>query len=189
MVNILISWKHSFRRLSEEHEMTKKKKQAIDNLLNSGKISKSTYELFDREIAEAVAEIEKQQQALLAKMKTKAEELEGEIGTLEMLLANFEIQHVAGEVDEEVYQREASLLSVGLEFARQELTTVRDTANQLLDNEQITPAVSEQQGENANVSRTEVTVVETQPPQTQQQPNEASQNPVEPLPAEVKTGN
>jgi hypothetical protein len=120
-------------------------------------------------------------------MKTKEEELEGEIGTLEMLLANFEIQHVAGEIEEEAYQRESIVLSVGLDTARQELATVRDTVNQLLGNGAATATMTEQ-GANAEVSRTEVTVVETQSSKTQQ-PNEPPQNPVEPLPAEVKTGN
>lgn len=131
MVLELISWKHSFRKLTEENEMAKKKKQALDNLLNSGRISQSTYELIGNEIGEAIAEIEKQQQALLEKMNSKMADLEEQIKMLEMLLANSEIQHVAGEVDEEVYQRETNLLSTGLEASRQELSSIRDAVNQL----------------------------------------------------------
>jgi hypothetical protein len=127
----LISWKHSFRKLSEEFEMAKKKKQALDNLLNSGRISMSTHELISKEIEEALIEIEKQQKALLEKMNTKMVELEGQIKTLEMLLADSEIRHVTGEVEEEVYQRESSLLSMGLETSRQELDLVKDAVTQL----------------------------------------------------------
>jgi len=82
--------------------MAKKKKQALDNLLSNGRISQSTHELFNKEIADVIAEIGRQQRDLLEKMKFKVRELEGQIKTLEMLLANFEIQHVTGEVDEEV---------------------------------------------------------------------------------------
>jgi len=39
MVLNLISWKHSFNRLNEEFEMAKKKKQALDNLFETGRIS------------------------------------------------------------------------------------------------------------------------------------------------------
>jgi len=131
MVLKLISWKHSFKKLTEEYEIAKKKKQALDNLLNSGKISQTTHELVSREIDDALADIEKQQKALLEKMNSKIVELEGQIKTLEMLLANSEIQHVTGEVDEEVYQRESSLLSMGLDAARQELNLMRDAVNQL----------------------------------------------------------
>jgi len=127
----LISWKHSFDRLNEEYDMTKKKKQALDNLLNDGRISQSTYDSFNDKMDEAIAEIEKQQKVLLEKMNFKIGEFEQHIKTLEMLLANFEIKHVTGEIDEEVYQREVSLLSTGLDVSKQELNTARDAIDQL----------------------------------------------------------
>jgi len=130
-VSKLISWKHSFERLSEEYDMTRKKKQALDNLLDSGKISQSTYDSFNNKIDEAIAEIEKQQKELLDKMNSKAVELEQHIKTLEVLLANFEIKHVTEEIDDEVYQREVSLLSTGLEAARQEMDAAKEAINQL----------------------------------------------------------
>lgn len=127
----MISWKHSFEELNEEYEMTKKKKQALDNLLNTGRISQSTHELFSMEIAEAVTDIERRQKALLQKMNSKMVELEEQIKTLEILLANFEVQHVIGEVDEETYQREINVLSMGLETSRLELNSIKEAADQL----------------------------------------------------------
>jgi len=135
----LNSWKHSFESLNEEYEMTKKKKEALDNLLNAGKISESTYDSFNQKMDEAVAEIEKQQKALLEKMNSKVAELEDHTKTLEILLANFEIKHVTGEIDEEVYQREVNLLSIGLETARQELDTAKEAINQLSSSIPIPP--------------------------------------------------
>ena len=167
----LISWKHAFKRLNEEYEMAKKKKQALDNLLNAGKISQLTHEVFNKEIDEAVAEIETQQMALLEKMNSKMKELEEQIKTLEMLFANFEIQHVAGEVDEETYQREISVLSVGLETAKHELDTVREAVTQLSSGIQIptievsTQEVEPQPTENVDVSKTEVKIVEEKLPE------------------------
>ncbi len=163
----LISWKHSFKRLSEESEMAKKKKQALDNLLNDGRISQSTFEMFCEEIDQTIAEIEGQQKALLEKMNSKMGELEEQIKTLEILLANFEIQHVTGEVDEEAYQREISVLSVGLETARHELDIVREAVNQLSGGVQIsaTDVAVQQEMEpqpqgNVEVSKTEVKIAE-----------------------------
>jgi hypothetical protein len=127
----MISWKHSFEELNEEYEMTKKKKQALDNLLNTGRISQSTHELFSMEIAEAVTDIERRQKALLQKMNSKMVELEEQIKTLEILLANFEVQHVIGVVDEETYQREINVLSMGLETSRLELDSIKEAADQL----------------------------------------------------------
>jgi hypothetical protein len=159
--------------------MAKKKKQALDNLLNTGRISQSTYDLFNSEMDEAIAEIERQQKALLEKMNSKMEEFEAQIKTLEMLLANFEIQHVTGEVDEEVYQSEMGVLSIGIETARQELDRVREAVNQLSSGMQIssTEVVVEQKMELQSaekVSEPKVEVVE----------EKLSEPPVEPV--EVK---
>lgn len=134
----LISWKHSFSRLNEEYELAKKKKQALGNLLDTGKISQSTHSLFTREINEAVAEIEGQRKALVGKMASKAMELEEQIRTLEILLANFEIQHVTDEVDDDTYHRETDLLYTGLETAKKELNAVQDAVNQLSNDDIMT---------------------------------------------------
>ena len=183
----LISWKHSFRKLNEENEMAKKKKQALDNLLNTGRISQSTYDLFNNEIDEAIAEVERQQKGLLEKMNSKMEELEEQIKTLERLLANFEIQHVTGEVDDEVYQSEIGILSMGIETAKHELDVVREAVNQLSSGMQIssTEVVVEQkiepQSAENEVSQPKVEVVEETVSVVEEK---LSESPVEPV--EVK---
>ncbi|MFA5365771.1 MAG: CdvA-like protein, partial [Candidatus Bathyarchaeia archaeon] len=127
----MISWKHSFNRLNEEYEIANKKKQALDNLFEKGRISQSTRDSFNNEIAGAIAEIEHQQQDLLQKMQMKTGELENQIKTLEMLLANYEIQHVTGEIDENTYELELNLLSKGLETARTELGNIQEATSKL----------------------------------------------------------
>jgi hypothetical protein len=127
----VISWKYSFNRLNEESEIAKKKKQALDSLYEKGKISQSTHDSFNNEIAAAIAEIEKQQQDLISKMQAKTSELQSQIKTLEILLANYEIQYVAGEIDENVYTLEINLLNNGLETAKHELETIQTAVIQL----------------------------------------------------------
>ncbi len=129
----LISWKHSFRRLSEESEMAIKKKQALENLVTAGRISRSTFDVFNNEIDAGIAEIERERNALLEKMESKTVELGERMKTLEMLLANLEIQHVTGEVEEEKYQQEIDTLSTGLESTKHELETLKDATSQLSD--------------------------------------------------------
>ena len=114
----LISWKYTFKRLNEEYEIAKKKKQALDNLFESGKISQSTRDSFTNDINAAIVQIEKQQKELIESMQLKTQELENQIKTLETLLANYEIQHVVGEIDEQIYQQEISLLTTGLETTK-----------------------------------------------------------------------
>jgi hypothetical protein len=155
-VQKLISWKHSFRRLNEEYEVARKKKQALDNLLTKGRISQSTHDMFNKEIDGAIADIEKQQKALLEKMAAKVVELEGQVMTLEVLLANFEIRHVTGEIDDEVYQRESDIFFIGLETAKQELDEVKEAADQLASGELPFDREVGQQPEEKEVTQTEV---------------------------------
>ncbi len=110
----VISWKYTFKRLNEEYEIAKKKKQALDNLFVTGKISQATRDSFTGDINSAITEIEKQRKELAEKMQAKTQELEGQLKTLEMLLANYEIQHVVGEIDEDSYGREINLLATTL---------------------------------------------------------------------------
>ena len=127
----LISWKYTFKRLNEEYDIAKRKKQALDKLYETGKISQSTRDSFDGEINAAIATIEKQQKELVDSMAGKTSELENQIKMLENLLANYEIQHVVGEIDEDIYQREISLLTTGLETTRNELNTIKQVATSL----------------------------------------------------------
>ncbi|MGB9914945.1 MAG: CdvA-like protein [Candidatus Bathyarchaeales archaeon] len=127
----MISWKYSFKRLNEEYAIAMKKKQALDNLFKTGRISEATRNSFESDINAVLMEIEKQQKDLVVKMQGKMQELESQIKTLETLLANYELQHVIGEIDEESYQREITLLSNALETAKHELASIKDAINQL----------------------------------------------------------
>ncbi len=164
----LISWKRSFERLNEEHGAVLKKKQALNSLFNSGRISQSTFDLFDKEIDEALAEIEAQKKALVDKMAAKTKEVEEQIKILERLLANFEIQHVSGEIEEETYQREIALLSTGLETARQELNAIKEAMEKLTSAPQTEesatpqPTVETENIESTDVGKLEIETVEPQ---------------------------
>ena len=160
----LISWKNPFERLNEEYELTQKKKEALDRLLDTGKISQSTYDSFNNKIDEAIAEIEKQQKILLEKMNSKAGELEKQIKILETLLANFEIRYVTGEIEEEVYQREIDLLTIGLETAKQELDGVKEAVGQLSNDMpiQITEIETPEEPESPTVEDVEIIQAETE---------------------------
>jgi hypothetical protein len=168
----VISWKHSFKRLNEEYEIAKKKKQALDNLYTSGRISQSTRDSFNNDISSAIVEIERQQKDLLEKMQNKTEELAGQIKTLETLFANYEIQHVVGEIEEETYQREITLLTTGLDTAKNELDVIKMATMQLCAPVQtvqapIAPAVPEAPApviaESVTVAAPEPVIIETAP--------------------------
>ena len=127
----MISWKNSFKRLNEEYELAKKKKQAVDNLYITGKISQFTRDSFNKDISATIVDIERQQKDLVEKMRSKTEELSCQITTLESLLANYEIQYVIGEIEEDAYQRDSLLLSAGINAAKNELEAIQNATMQL----------------------------------------------------------
>lgn len=178
----LISWKHSFRKLNEEYELARKKKKALDNLLTAGKISETTYNLFDGEIVDALAEVENQRKALVEKMTSKTNELEKQIKTLEIFFANFEIQHVTGEIDEETYLHETDLLNMGLETTRNELDAVQEAANQLAEGlapQQAEPHIdAEPLAQEHPITQPEVKLLEEPVPVLESEPVETSQETV-----------
>jgi len=118
-------------KIDGELELAKKKKQALEKLFEAGKVSQPTYDSFSNEVAEAIAEIEAKLISLGEKMKTKISELEQQLKTLEFLLVNSEIRHVSGEIEEEAYNRECNVLSLGLETTRQELNEIKEAISDL----------------------------------------------------------
>ena len=186
----MLSLKSSFERLNSEYEAVVKKRQALNNLFSSGRISQSTFNLFDKEMEETLAEIEKRREALLEKMAAKTKEVEEQIRVLERLLANYEIQHVGGEIEEEIYQKETALLSIGLENAKQELNVIKETMEKLANFPQTAEktvskqiAVPEAVAE-ADVGKVEVETVEIK---TEAETQALTENPPEAQLTETKT--
>jgi len=89
----------------------------------------------NKSLTEAIAEIEVRQKALAEKMTEKITELEQQIGTLEKFLANTEIEYAAGEIDEELRERESSALTLGLEAAKQQLDVIKEAMADLFPGE------------------------------------------------------
>jgi hypothetical protein len=191
----LISWKYTYKRLNEEYEIANKKKQALDKLFESGKISQSTHDSFTNDINAAIVQIEKQQKELIENMQLKTQELENQIKTLETLLANYEIQHVVGEIDEQIYQQEINLITTGLDTARNELNVIKQSANQLCSPtsiqapaapEPVAPIIEAKVPEPAPIEPTPVEVpVEAAQVETVTETSSVPIAPVETAPAEI----
>lgn len=122
---MLSLWKYTFELAYKDLELLRKKKQALDDLLASNKISQSTYEHLSKELSEALADVEKYLENTICKMRERMESLERQISILEIFLANVEILHVAGEIDDETYERQSRALSIGLESMRNEINEIK----------------------------------------------------------------
>lgn len=128
----MISWKYSFEKINKDLELARKKKQALDDLFNSGRISVSTYDSLDNELTTIISDIETRQKMLADNLASKIDGLEKQIGTLEIFLANSEIQYVAGEIDEELHANESNAFSNGLNALKQQLSSLKEAVSSLM---------------------------------------------------------
>lgn len=150
----MISWEYSFEKISKDLELAKKKKQALDDLFNTSKISQSTYDSFNKGLTDTITEIETHRKALAEKMTSKITELEQQVNTLEMFLANAEILYAAGEIDEELHTRESNAFTQGLEATKQELEVIKEVVANLMP-EKTAPTLPLAPGEIAEAPPTE----------------------------------
>lgn len=130
--SILSLWKYTFVLVSKDLELLRKKKQALDDLLSSNKISQLTYEHLNKEISEALADVERYLENMICKMRYRMEDLEKQINILEIFLANVEILRVAGEIDDETYERQSKALAIGLESMRNEVNEIRGALERVM---------------------------------------------------------
>ena len=117
-------WKNSFEMVSRELELVKKRKQALHELLATATISQPTYETLSGELTDGLSYLESYRKSLIEKMKATASDVETQISTLELFLANLEIHHAAGETEDESYSQQSDAITLGLEAAKNELIEI-----------------------------------------------------------------
>ena len=117
-------WKNSFEMVSRELELVKKRKQALHELVATATISQPTYETLSGELTDGLSYLESYRKSLIEKMKARASDVETQISTLELFLANLEIHHAAGEAEDESYSQQSDAITLGLEAAKNELIEI-----------------------------------------------------------------
>jgi len=149
---ILVTWKDSFEKINAELDMTNRKRQALENLHNNGRISQFAYECLNKELSDEIEETMVRQKALAEKMTSKLNELEEQRMALEMFLANTEMAYVAGEISDEIHAKESSALDLGLEATKQELNWIKEVVIQLVPKEAETPPATVTPAETAEAT-------------------------------------
>lgn len=130
--NSLVTWRDSFERINSEFDVNTKKKLALENLNNAGRISQFAYECLNKELTDEIEQIQIKRKALAEKMTSKLNELEEQRMALELFLANAEMAYVAGEINDEIHAKESTALDLGLEATKQELNWIKEAIIQLV---------------------------------------------------------
>jgi len=179
----MVVWKDAFEKINIELDLTKKKKQALDDLLSTGRISQSTHDCLCKDLNEDINQIELRRKSLAEKMASKLSELEEQLQALEFFLANSEMAYVAGEINSELYTQESSALSLGMEATKQELNWIREVIIQLVPKETMPTSTVPSTVESVEATPTE-TAIENAPEVASTAPIEA---PVEVTPVAGET--
>jgi len=117
-------WKNSFEMASRELELVNRKKRVLHELLATATISQPTYETLNGELTDGLSYLESYRKLLIGKMKARASDVETQIRTLELFLANLEIHHAAAETEDESYSQQNDAITLGLEAAKNELVEI-----------------------------------------------------------------
>ncbi len=157
----MVTWRDSFEKINVEMDMTTRKKQALENLHNAGKISQFAYECLNKELADEIEQVEARRKALAEKMTSKLNELEEQRMALEMFLANTEMAYAASEINDEIHAKESSALDMGLEATKQELSWIKEVIVQLVPKGAETSPPSATPAETDEVAASETSVEKT----------------------------
>jgi len=179
----MVVWKDAFEKINLELDSTNKKKQALDDLLSTNRISQFTYERLCKDIEEDIQQIELRRKSLAEKMASKLSELEEQKQALEIFLANSEMAYAAGEINSELYTQESGALNLGIEATRQELNWIKEVIIQLVPKETMPNALAPSTAESVEAT-SDQTAVENTPQMTSTAPIEA---PVEVTPVAGET--
>ncbi len=124
---------HSFelnlaqRMKIRELELIKKRQQTLEKLSASERISQSTYEYLKKKLTEETINLEAELKSLLDNMTVVAQELESQMGGLELALANLEMHYATGEIDEQTYENQNKAILLSIDAVKQEVKNIKNS--------------------------------------------------------------
>jgi hypothetical protein len=116
-----------WRTKTRELDLVKKKKKTLDELFETEKISGATHEYLDKKLSEESTNLEAKLKSLSDSMTARAQELEEQIGHLEISLANLEMQYAISKLDEISYENQNKIILLNLEAKRNELKGIKNS--------------------------------------------------------------
>jgi len=128
---ILSSWRESFETIIRELELANRKREALRDLLERNRMSRSTYDYLIRELEDEIGRFRDHMRVLAKRMNERKSELHRQERMLEMFLAWLELMHVGGEVDEETYNHQRDTFMSGLDATRSEIRRIDEALRKI----------------------------------------------------------
>lgn len=117
---LLQTWRVNAEDLKREHNIIKRRNQALDLLLKDGDIDQLEYDQLRTTYEDLNKEIHQKRDTTLDTLKQVEDKLDQQIRDLQAALTNNKMLYTATEIDEETYHTVTGSIRTGLETARKE---------------------------------------------------------------------
>ena len=117
---LLQTWRVEAEDLRREHDIIKKRNQAIDLLLKDGDIEQLEYNQLRGTYEDVDKEINQKRDTLMDTLKEVEAKLDQQIKDLQSALTNNKMLYTAAEINEDTYHGVTESVRSGLEIARKE---------------------------------------------------------------------
>ena len=123
---IMPTWRVEAEDLRKEHDIVKRRSQALDLLIKDGDIDQIEYNQQRNGYEDMIKEIKGKRETLLDSLKQVEVKLEQQIRDLQAALTNNKMLYTASEIDQQTYQAVTESVRSGLEIARKEHKELED---------------------------------------------------------------
>ena len=128
---LLQAWRIEAEDLKREHDIIKRRRQAIDLLLKDGDIDQSEYNQLRSGYEDIHKDIITKRDSLVETLKNVEVKLEQQIKDLQTALTNNKMLYTAAEIDASTYQTVTESVRAGLEISRKERKDLDNTRESL----------------------------------------------------------
>jgi DNA repair ATPase RecN len=128
---ILEAWRVEAEDLKKEHDIIKRRRQALDLLLKEGDIDQTEYNQLRNSYEDINKEIIGKREKVVETLQEGVSKLEQQIKDLQTALTNNKMLYTAAEIDESTYHSVTESIRAGLEIARKERKDLDNTRESL----------------------------------------------------------
>jgi hypothetical protein len=128
---LLQTWRVEAEELRKEHDIVRRRNQALDLLLKDGDIDQLEYDQQRSTYEDLGRDMNQKRDTLLDTLKQVEEKLDQQIRDLQAALTNNKMLYTASEIDEETYHAVTESIRAGLEIARKERKDLDSTREYL----------------------------------------------------------
>ena len=128
---LLEDWRVEAEDLTKEHDIIKRRSQALELLFKDGDIEQTEYNQLRNSYEDIDKEIITKREKLAETLKQVETRLGHQIRDLQAALTNNKMLYTASEIDEHTYATVTESIKAGLEIARKEMKDIENTRENL----------------------------------------------------------